>query len=77
MKEPQGHQEGLLPQDPNPAKELLGHVQCLPSVHGRPCYGYLAIKYFGKYEYEATLTRRIDVVQEYTRMPSEAAGMYF
>jgi len=49
----------------------------LPGVTTRPCYGYLAIKYFGKYEYQATLTRRIDGVQEYTRMPSESARTYF
>ena len=43
----------------------------------RPCFGYLAIKYFGNFEYEATLTRRIDGVQENTCMPSEASRMYF
>jgi len=50
---------------------------CTILLSTRPCYGYLAIKYFGKYEYEATLTRQIDGVREYTRMPSEAARMYF
>jgi len=37
QEEPEGHQEGHLPLDPNLTKEFLGYVQCLLSVYGRFC----------------------------------------
>ena len=34
-----------------------GTAAFVHAVETRPCYGYFLIKYFGDYEYEATLTR--------------------
>ena len=46
-------------------------------ILSRPCYGYFPSKKFSEYEYEATLTRGLGRVLEYTHIPVEAVSVYF